>query len=104
MAPTGRRRRYITVHLEAPPVHRPPRCRLKRQPSNGRSMDALIGAGGWGYFTGGLESYARGFRFVEVNASFYRPVPDAYARRWRSRVPAEFVFALKASLVGPHAD
>jgi len=67
-------------------------------------MDALIGAGGWGYFTGGLESYARGFRFVEVNASFYRPVPETYARRWRSRVPADFVFALKASQVVTHAD
>ena len=30
-------------------------------------MDALAGAGGWGYFSGGLEAYARGFRFVEVN-------------------------------------
>ena len=67
-------------------------------------MDALVGAGGWGYFTGGLESYARGFRFVEVNASFYRPVPETYARRWRSRVPADFVFALKASQVVTHAD
>ncbi len=67
-------------------------------------MDALVGAGGWGYFTGGLEAYARGFRFVEVNASFYRPVPEAYARRWRSRVPEDFVFALKASQVITHVD
>src|SRR5438046_9107217 len=104
MAPSGRHRRYITVHPEAPPVHRPPRCRLKGHPRQGLSMDPMVGAGGWGYFTGGLEAYARGFRFVEVNASFYRPVPEAYARRWRSRVPADFVFALKASQIITHVD
>lgn len=64
----------------------------------------LVGAGGWGYFSGGLEAYARGFQFVEVNASFYRPVPEAYARRWRTRVPADFVFGLKANRVVGHSD
>jgi len=38
--------------------------------------DAWIGAGGWGYFRGPsghpLEDYALAFRFVEVNATFYR--------------------------------
>src|SRR3989442_12534337 len=66
-------------------------------------MEALVGAGGWGYFSGGLESYARGFRFVEVNVSFYRRIPEATARRWRSRVPEDFVFALKANQAIPHA-
>src|SRR2546423_15568164 len=66
-------------------------------------MEALVGAGGWGYFSGGLEPYARGFRFVEVNVSFYRRIPDATARRWRSRVPEDFVFALKANLAITHA-
>ncbi len=56
---------------------------------------ALIGAGGWGYFAGGLPSYARAFSFVEVNASFYRPVSDSTARRWRATVPAGFTFAVK---------
>jgi len=65
---------------------------------------ALVGAGGWGYFTGGLPAYARGFSFVEVNASFYRPVPDAFARRWREGVPKGFVFAVKASRVVSHSD
>jgi len=65
---------------------------------------ALIGAGGWGYFSGGLEAYARGFGFVEVNASFYRPVPEAFARRWRARVPPGFVFGLKANRVVSHSD
>src|SRR2546422_11150931 len=66
-------------------------------------MEALVGAGGWGYFSGGLESYARGFRFVEVNVSFYRQIPEATARRWRSRVPEDFVFALKANQAITHA-
>lgn len=56
----------------------------------------LIGAGGWGYFSGGLRSYARAFPFVEVNATFYRRIPESCARRWRAQVPADFVFAVKA--------
>jgi uncharacterized protein YecE (DUF72 family) len=67
-------------------------------------MEALVGAGGWGYFAGGLEAYARGFRFVELNASFYRPVPERYARRWRSSVPDNFVFSVKANRAITHAD
>src|SRR5437016_11274939 len=67
-------------------------------------MDPMVGAGGWGYFSGGLEAYARGFRFVEVNVSFYRRIPEATARRWRSRVPEGFVFALKANQAITHAD
>lgn len=67
-------------------------------------MEALIGAGGWGYFSGGLEAYGRGFRFVEVNASFYRAIPEVYARRWRSRVPPDFVFSLKANRLVSHSD
>jgi uncharacterized protein YecE (DUF72 family) len=66
--------------------------------------DALVGAGGWGYFGGGLEPYSHAFRFVEVNASFYRPVPEGYARRWRFRVPQDFVFAVKANRVVTHVD
>jgi len=56
---------------------------------------ALIGAGGWGYFSGGLPAYAKAFRFVEVNATFYRRVSETTARRWRSQVPADFTFAVK---------
>src|SRR5207247_6034860 len=67
-------------------------------------MDALVGAGGWGYFSGGLEAYARGFRFVEVNVSFYRRIPEATARRWRSRVPDDFVFAIKSNQAITHTD
>ncbi len=56
----------------------------------------LVGAGGWGYFGGGLRAYARAFRFVEVNATFYRHIPEAVARRWRAQVPPDFTFALRA--------
>src|SRR5205823_5072385 len=79
--------------------------RLKRPRSMGRGMgEVLVGAGGWGYFRGSLDAYAQGFRFVEVNASFYRPVPEPYARRWRSRVPPDFVFAVKANRAVTHSD
>lgn len=57
---------------------------------------SLIGAGGWGYFSGGLAAYARAFPFVEVNVTFYRRVTEATARRWRLAVPASFAFAVKA--------
>jgi len=61
-----------------------------------RMAESLVGAGGWGYFSGGLAAYAQAFRFVELNASFYRQIPDATARRWRALVPADFVFSVKA--------
>jgi uncharacterized protein YecE (DUF72 family) len=56
----------------------------------------MIGAGGWGYFGGGLRSYARGFSFVEVNSTFYRRTSEETARRWRKAVPPGFVFSVKA--------
>lgn len=55
----------------------------------------LVGAGGWGYFGGGLAAYARAFSFVEVNATFYRRIPETTAGRWRSVAPRDFVFSLK---------
>jgi uncharacterized protein YecE (DUF72 family) len=64
----------------------------------------LIGAGGWGYFASGLEAYARGFPFVEVNASFYRRIPEPTVRRWRSLVPPEFVFSLMVNREVSHMN
>ncbi len=55
-----------------------------------------IGAGGWGYFSGGLASYARAFRFVEVNSTFYRLPPMRDVSRWRRTVPPTFTFSVKA--------
>lgn len=66
--------------------------------------EAMIGAGGWGYFSGGLDAYAKAFRFAEVNVSFYQRVPETTARRWRARAPPDFVFSLKAHRDITHAD
>jgi uncharacterized protein YecE (DUF72 family) len=44
-----------------------------------------------------LGYYARCFRTVEINSSFYRLPSAATVRAWREAVPAEFVFSTKAS-------
>ncbi len=76
-----------------------------------RQPKILIGTSGWSY--GGwdglfypedvrstvdrLSFYARHFRTVEVNYSFYHlPKPETYVR-WASAVPEDFLFAVKAS-------
>ncbi len=81
------------------------RAHFKPSEPVARTMaEALIGAGGWGYFSGGLEAYAKAFRFAEVNVSFYRRVPEAIARGWRARTPPDFVFSLKAHHDITHTD
>jgi uncharacterized protein YecE (DUF72 family) len=71
-------------------------------------MGILIGTQGWNYaawvgplYPPGtraaefLPTYARAFRAVEVDSTFYA-VPDARAvRAWAERTPQEFTFALK---------
>jgi uncharacterized protein YecE (DUF72 family) len=71
-------------------------------------MSILIGTQGWNYaawvgplYPPGtrpaefLPAYARAFRAVEVDSTFYA-VPDARAvRAWAERTPPEFTFALK---------
>ena len=71
-------------------------------------MTVLIGTQGWNYaawvgplYPGGtrpsefLPTYARAFRGVEVDSTFYA-IPDARAvRAWAERTPADFTFALK---------
>ncbi|HYW54758.1 MAG TPA: DUF72 domain-containing protein [Dongiaceae bacterium] len=42
-----------------------------------------------------LERYARRFRCVEINSSFYRPHRLATYARWAASVPNDFRFALK---------
>jgi uncharacterized protein YecE (DUF72 family) len=42
-----------------------------------------------------LERYARVFRTVEVDSSFYRPPDPILVARWESRTPDGFRFALK---------
>jgi uncharacterized protein YecE (DUF72 family) len=70
----------------------------------------LVGCSGWNYadwretfYPKGLppkrwlEFYARHFRTVEVNTTFYRlPSRDAVAS-WAAQTPDDFVFAVKAS-------
>src|SRR5256885_13304488 len=71
-------------------------------------MAILIGTQGWNYaawvgpfYPPGtpasefLPAYARAFRAVEVDSTFYA-VPDPRAvRAWRERTPPDFTFALK---------
>lgn len=40
--------------------------------------------------------YARDFKLVEVQQTFYQPPKVETVRRWREQVPADFQFALKA--------
>jgi uncharacterized protein YecE (DUF72 family) len=44
-----------------------------------------------------LEYYARHFDTVEINNSFYRLPEEGVFSRWRGRVPARFLFAVKGS-------
>jgi uncharacterized protein YecE (DUF72 family) len=44
-----------------------------------------------------LEFYAQTFDTVELNVTFYRMPSKATFRAWASRVPDDFVFAVKAS-------
>ena len=71
-------------------------------------MRILIGTQGWNYAawvgpfyppgtrsTEFLSTYARAFRVVEVDSTFYA-VPDARAvRAWNERTPPDFTFTLK---------
>ena len=44
-----------------------------------------------------LERYAQAFDTVELNVTFYRMPPASTFRSWATRVPKEFLFAVKAS-------
>lgn len=61
------------------------------------SEEVRVGAGGWGYFSGGLRTYAKAFDFVEVNTTFYRLPRADDVLRWRRSVPDSFSFSVKAS-------
>ncbi len=74
-------------------------------------MDSVrIGCSGWAYrdwrgvlYPEGLAqrdwlaAYAGRFDTVEVNASFYRLVPEGAAERWAEVTPPGFLFAVKGS-------
>jgi uncharacterized protein YecE (DUF72 family) len=68
-------------------------------------VDYYVGAGGWGYFgfSGDrLAAYARRFRFVEVNATFYKVPQLASVKRWRRQVKDDFVFTVKCNRAITH--
>ena len=71
---------------------------------------AVIGVSGWQYpdfsarfYPEGLEKtkqlgyYAQHFPTVEVNNTFYQLPSENSIEKWRSQVPDDFVFAIKAS-------
>ncbi|MBY0230834.1 MAG: DUF72 domain-containing protein, partial [Gemmataceae bacterium] len=73
-------------------------------------MSVFIGTSGWsyGHWVGvlypreasslqRLEAYAREFRTVEVNNTFYRWPKDAVFAAWRDRLPEGFLASAKAS-------
>src|SRR5918998_2446983 len=73
-------------------------------------MAVLIGTSGWSYdhWVGilypksaksleRLDAYARHFRTVEVNNTFYRWSKDEVFSTWRERLPEGFVVSAKAS-------
>jgi uncharacterized protein YecE (DUF72 family) len=84
-------------------------------------LTLLIGTAGWSLrreawpqFPGEgthLERYARVFRCVEINSTFYRPHRASTFARWAASVPPGFRFALKipktvtheAKLAGPRS-
>lgn len=69
----------------------------------------FIGTSGWNYadwrdiFYGGapasefLKIYAKKYRSVEVNRTFYGLLKTKDARRWAEQTPPNFVFAIKGS-------
>ena len=67
----------------------------------------FIGAGGWAYFRvrdeDALAAYARAFRFVEVNTTFYRHPSRRRVAEWRRGVPEDFTFAVKCHRTVTHA-
>ena len=78
--------------------------------TGGRELTVLIGTSGWQYDSWRgrfypedlpqsrwLEYYARSFRTVEVNNTFYRlPAPPTFTS-WAQRTPDDFVLTVKAS-------
>jgi uncharacterized protein YecE (DUF72 family) len=63
-------------------------------------VEILIGAGGWDYFNvpgDKLRSYAKAFRTVEVNSTYYTIPPLSMVRSWRKRVPDTFEFTVRCN-------
>ena len=65
------------------------------------SHDVRVGLCGW---TVAQSAYARRYRVVEVQHTFYDPPADALLARWRRQVPAGFEFTLKAWQLVTHSS
>src|SRR3954454_6658310 len=76
----------------------------------GPAMAVWVGTSGWSYdhwvgvlypreasSLGRLDAYARAFRTVEVNNTFYRWPRDGVFASWHDRLPEGFVVSAKAS-------
>ena len=88
--------------------HRIARSQGRRDP--GRACEVRIGTSGWHYkhwladfyparypADKMFSWYAREFRTVEINKSFYRLPEKMTFARWKELAPPGFVFAVKAS-------
>ena len=77
--------------------------------------EAYVGCSGWSYphWRGTIydpamrqkdwfSDYARRFRTVEVNNTFYKLPEAATFSAWRAQAPAGFIFALKLNQYGTH--
>ncbi|GGN10423.1 hypothetical protein GCM10009721_43050 [Terrabacter tumescens] len=62
-------------------------------------MDVRVGLCGW---TVSQSSYVRRFPVVEVQNTFYDPPADAVLTRWRTQVPTDFEFTMKAWQIVTH--
>ena len=63
-------------------------------------VEILVGAGGWDYFNvpgDKLKSYAKAFRTVEVNSTYYTIPPLLMVESWRKRVPDTFEFTVRCN-------
>jgi len=54
-------------------------------------------------FTMAMTQYPRHFPVVEVQQTFYQPPEDAALRKWRTAMPADFEFTIKAWQLITHA-
>ncbi|GAA2167936.1 uncharacterized protein YecE (DUF72 family) [Humibacillus xanthopallidus] len=62
-------------------------------------MDVRVGLCGW---TVSQASYVQRFPVLEVQHTFYEPPSDGVLTRWRSQVPADFEFTIKAWQIVTH--
>ncbi|MCJ7631127.1 DUF72 domain-containing protein [Candidatus Bathyarchaeota archaeon] len=63
-------------------------------------MEILVGTGGWSYFNvqgDRLQAYARAFKTVEVNSTYYRIPSLPTVESWRKRVPEDFEFTVRCN-------